>query len=86
MRSWPRGSPGITPRCATSRGTASPSLRICAGAELVGSSGASLALSPQCGFASVAVRNLLTLDQQWRKLELVADTARTVWDPRSPGL
>lgn len=38
-----------------------------------------LALSPQCGFASVAAGNLLTLDQQWRKLELVADTARTVW-------
>ena len=39
-----------------------------------------LALSPQCGFASVAAGNLLSIDQQWRKLELVADTARKVWN------
>jgi 5-methyltetrahydropteroyltriglutamate--homocysteine methyltransferase len=38
-----------------------------------------LALSPQCGFASVAAGNLLTLDEQTRKLELVAETARKVW-------
>jgi 5-methyltetrahydropteroyltriglutamate--homocysteine methyltransferase len=38
-----------------------------------------LALSPQCGFASVAAGNLLSIDQQWRKLELVADTASKVW-------
>ena len=38
-----------------------------------------LALSPQCGFASVASGNLLSMDDQWRKLELVATTARTVW-------
>jgi 5-methyltetrahydropteroyltriglutamate--homocysteine methyltransferase len=38
-----------------------------------------LALSPQCGFASVAEGNLLTEDQQWRKLELVVETARKVW-------
>ncbi len=38
-----------------------------------------LALSTQCGFASVAAGNLLTIDDQWRKLELVADTARKVW-------
>ncbi|HLG59201.1 MAG TPA: hypothetical protein VI485_27915 [Vicinamibacterales bacterium] len=38
-----------------------------------------LALSPQCGFASVLEGNLLTEDEQWRKLQLVADTARTVW-------
>jgi 5-methyltetrahydropteroyltriglutamate--homocysteine methyltransferase len=38
-----------------------------------------LALSPQCGFASIAAGNLLTVDEQWRKLELVVDTARTVW-------
>jgi 5-methyltetrahydropteroyltriglutamate--homocysteine methyltransferase len=38
-----------------------------------------LALSPQCGFASVAAGNLLSLDDQWRKLALVADTARKVW-------
>ena len=38
-----------------------------------------LALSPQCGFASVLEGNLLTEDQQWRKLELVVHTARKVW-------
>ena len=38
-----------------------------------------LALSTQCGFASVARGNLLSVDDQWRKLELVADTARRVW-------
>ncbi len=40
---------------------------------------ADLALSPQCGFASVAAGNLLTVDEQWKKLELVVDTARKVW-------
>jgi 5-methyltetrahydropteroyltriglutamate--homocysteine methyltransferase len=39
-----------------------------------------LALSPQCGFASALEGNLLTDDEQWRKLRLVVDTARTVWD------
>jgi 5-methyltetrahydropteroyltriglutamate--homocysteine methyltransferase len=38
-----------------------------------------LALSPQCGFASFAEGNLLTIDDQRRKLELVAETARRVW-------
>jgi len=38
-----------------------------------------LAISPQCGFASVASGNLLSADDQWRKLQLVADTARRVW-------
>ena len=38
-----------------------------------------LALSPQCGFASVASGNLLSHEEQWRKLELVVDTARKVW-------
>jgi 5-methyltetrahydropteroyltriglutamate--homocysteine methyltransferase len=38
-----------------------------------------LALSPQCGFASVAAGNLLSAGEQWRKLELVVDTARRVW-------
>ena len=39
-----------------------------------------LALSPQCGFASVAAGNLLSEDDQWRKLELVVSTARKIWD------
>jgi 5-methyltetrahydropteroyltriglutamate--homocysteine methyltransferase len=38
-----------------------------------------LALSPQCGFASVAAGNLVSVDEQWRKLELVVETARKVW-------
>lgn len=38
-----------------------------------------LALSPQCGFASTMEGNLLTEDEQWRKLELVSSIAREVW-------
>jgi len=41
-----------------------------------------LALSPQCGFASVAAGNLLSAEAQWRKLELVVETARQVWGSR----
>jgi hypothetical protein len=32
-----------------------------------------LALSPQCGFASVAAGNLLSEDDQWRKLDLIVE-------------
>ena len=39
----------------------------------------SLALSPQCGFASTMEGNLLTEDEQWAKLRLVVETARRVW-------
>jgi 5-methyltetrahydropteroyltriglutamate--homocysteine methyltransferase len=38
-----------------------------------------LAISPQCGFASDVVGNLLGPDEQRRKLEVVAETARAVW-------
>jgi 5-methyltetrahydropteroyltriglutamate--homocysteine methyltransferase len=38
-----------------------------------------LALSPQCGFASTAAGNLLTEEQQWRKLRLVVETGYEVW-------
>lgn len=38
-----------------------------------------LALSPQCGFASTAPGNMLTWDEQRRKLELVVETAHKVW-------
>jgi 5-methyltetrahydropteroyltriglutamate--homocysteine methyltransferase len=38
-----------------------------------------LAISPQCGFASDVVGNLVSQDDQRRKLELVAETARQVW-------
>lgn len=38
-----------------------------------------LAISPQCGFSSDVVGNLLSEDDQKRKLELVVETARQVW-------
>jgi 5-methyltetrahydropteroyltriglutamate--homocysteine methyltransferase len=38
-----------------------------------------LALSPQCGFASTAAGNLLTEEEQWRKLERVVETVRKIW-------
>ena len=38
-----------------------------------------LALSPQCGFASGIGGNLLTEDEQWRKLEVMMEVARKVW-------
>jgi 5-methyltetrahydropteroyltriglutamate--homocysteine methyltransferase len=38
-----------------------------------------LAISPQCGFASDVVGNLLSADDQKRKLEVVVETARAVW-------
>jgi 5-methyltetrahydropteroyltriglutamate--homocysteine methyltransferase len=38
-----------------------------------------LALSPQCGFASTLLGNLLTEDQQFAKLELAVEIAREVW-------
>lgn len=38
-----------------------------------------LALSPQCGFSSNIVGNLITEDDQWRKLELVQNVAAQVW-------
>jgi 5-methyltetrahydropteroyltriglutamate--homocysteine methyltransferase len=38
-----------------------------------------LAISPQCGFASTVLGNLLSWDEQRRKLELVVETARKVW-------
>ena len=38
-----------------------------------------LALSPQCGFASGALGNKISLDDEVRKLRLVVETAREVW-------
>jgi len=38
-----------------------------------------LCVSPQCGFASSHHGNLLTEDEQWRKLALVVEVAREVW-------
>jgi 5-methyltetrahydropteroyltriglutamate--homocysteine methyltransferase len=39
-----------------------------------------LALSPQCGFASDVVGNLVSVDDQRRKLERVVEVARQVWE------
>ncbi len=38
-----------------------------------------LALSPQCGFASDFIGNLVTEDDQKRKLDVLVETARQVW-------
>ncbi|MCQ2228835.1 MAG: 5-methyltetrahydropteroyltriglutamate--homocysteine S-methyltransferase [Bacteroidales bacterium] len=38
-----------------------------------------LSLSPQCGFASCAVGNKLSVDQQWAKIALVREIADEVW-------
>jgi 5-methyltetrahydropteroyltriglutamate--homocysteine methyltransferase len=38
-----------------------------------------LCLSPQCGFASTHHGNLVSFDEQWRKLERVVEVAREVW-------
>jgi len=38
-----------------------------------------IAVSPQCGFASDVIGNLISADDQRRKLELVVETARQVW-------
>lgn len=41
--------------------------------------GDDLAISPQCGFASVVEGNLITLDDEIAKLSLVVETAREFW-------
>ena len=38
-----------------------------------------IALSPQCGFASSLMGNLLSEDEQWRKLDVMMETAAQVW-------
>ena len=38
-----------------------------------------LGLSAQCGFATSIVGNRLTVTDEKRKLEVIAETARTVW-------
>ena len=38
-----------------------------------------LCLSPQCGFASTEEGNILTEDEQWRKLRHVVEIAEEVW-------
>jgi methionine synthase II (cobalamin-independent) len=53
-------------------------VRMEAAANLVGGLDR-LAVSPQCGFASVMVGNEIDEDTQWRKLELVAAVAERLW-------
>lgn len=43
-----------------------------------------LALSTQCGFASVAGGNALSEEAQWSKLALIVDTAARIWRPDQP--
>ena len=43
-----------------------------------------LAISPQCGFASVMVGNETNDDAQWRKLELVGRVADRIWGAHAP--
>jgi 5-methyltetrahydropteroyltriglutamate--homocysteine methyltransferase len=50
-------------------------------ASLLGGDLGRLAISPQCGFASVLVGNEIDEDAQWRKLELVSRVADRVWGP-----
>ena len=38
-----------------------------------------LAISPQCGFGGSADNAFMSLDEQWRKLELVVRVADRVW-------
>ena len=39
-----------------------------------------LAISPQCGFASTMPGNIMTWDDQKRKLELCVEVARKTWE------
>jgi 5-methyltetrahydropteroyltriglutamate--homocysteine methyltransferase len=41
--------------------------------------GDQLCLSPQCGFASTEDGNVLTEDEQWRKLAMIVEIAEQVW-------
>jgi len=38
-----------------------------------------MCISPQCGFSSTSHGNKITIDDQWRKLELVVRVGRDVW-------
>jgi 5-methyltetrahydropteroyltriglutamate--homocysteine methyltransferase len=53
--------------------------RIDHAASFLGGDLGRLAISPQCGFASVMVGNEVDEDTQWRKLGLVARVADRVW-------
>jgi 5-methyltetrahydropteroyltriglutamate--homocysteine methyltransferase len=38
-----------------------------------------LALSPQCGFSTSIVGNRISMEDQKLKLQLLVDTARSIW-------
>ena len=38
-----------------------------------------MGLSAQCGFSSTSHGNNLTIDDQWKKLELIVNIADKVW-------
>ena len=38
-----------------------------------------MGISPQCGFSSTSHGNNITMDDQWKKLELVVGMAKEVW-------
>jgi 5-methyltetrahydropteroyltriglutamate--homocysteine methyltransferase len=38
-----------------------------------------LCLSPQCGFSSNAIGNVLTEDEEWAKMRMIVDLANEVW-------
>jgi len=38
-----------------------------------------MCISPKCGFSSTHHGNDLTHDDQWKKMELVVNTARKIW-------
>jgi 5-methyltetrahydropteroyltriglutamate--homocysteine methyltransferase len=38
-----------------------------------------LAISPQCGFATSVIGNALSIEDEQRKLKVLADTAQAVW-------
>ncbi|MBM3558285.1 MAG: 5-methyltetrahydropteroyltriglutamate--homocysteine S-methyltransferase [Alphaproteobacteria bacterium] len=38
-----------------------------------------ICLSPQCGFASTEEGNTLSVDEQWKKLEMIVSLAQEVW-------
>ena len=38
-----------------------------------------LSLSPQCGFASTEEGNILSEEEQWKKINLITEVAQEVW-------
>ena len=76
-RARSRCSGSSAPKCRRWRPSMRSSARIDEAAKFIPLD--QLAISPQCGFASDVVGNLITPDDQKRKLEIVVETARQVW-------